>query len=73
MSKVDFTVEEQQVITVSSKSTTAITANGTIRTTEQATVYVKDLDMFVNVQLLKDSSAVFLLGKLTLRRTWVFV
>ena len=35
-----------------------------IRTTEQATVCVKDLDMFAAVQLLKDSPAVFCLGKL---------
>ena len=39
--------------------TTVVTANGTQRTTEQAT-YVKDLDMIVTVQLLKDSPALFL-------------
>ena len=64
MSKVDLTLEEQDPITVSKKPTTAITANGTIRATEQATVHVKDLALFVCVQLLKDSPAVLHLGKL---------
>ena len=53
------------------KPTTVITGNGTKRTTEHATLYVKDLDMFVTVQLLKDSPAELSLG--TLRRTLVFV
>ena len=44
------------------KDTTAFTANGTTRTTAQATVYVKDVHMFVTVQLLKDSAAVLDLG-----------
>ena len=37
----------------------------------RATVYVKDLDMFVTVQLLEDTPAVLSLGK-TLRVKWVF-
>ena len=45
MSKVDFTLEEQDTFTVSKKPTTVITVHETFRTTEQATVYVKDLDM----------------------------
>ena len=49
MSKVDLTPEEQETMTVSKKPTTVVTARGTIRTTEQATVYVKDLNMFVAV------------------------
>ena len=43
---------------------TVITANGPIDTTEEATVYVKDLDMFVTVQILEDTLAVVPLGKL---------
>ena len=57
MSQFDVTFEEQATTTVSKKSITAITANRTIRTTEQATVYVKDLDMFEAVKLLEDSPA----------------
>ena len=53
------------------KPTTVITGNGTKRTTEHATLNVEDLDMFVTVQLLKDSPAELSLG--TLRRTLVFV
>ena len=57
MSKVDFTHEDQETITVSNKPTTVITAYGTIRTTEQATVNAKDLGMFVTARLLKNSPA----------------
>ena len=39
-------------------STTVITANESIDTTEKAMVYVKDLDMFVTVQLLEYTPAV---------------
>ena len=48
---------------MSTVDTTVITANGTARTTEEATVHVKDPDMFVTVQLLRDSPAVLYLGK----------
>ena len=50
--------------------TTVITATGSIDTTQEATV--KDLDMFVTVQLFEDSPAEFSVGK-TLRRKWVFI
>ena len=53
------------------KPTTVITGNGTKSMTEHATLYVKDLDMFVTVQLLKNSPAELSLG--TLRRTLVLV
>ena len=49
------TFEERSVI---------MTANGTTRTTEGATVHVCDLEMFVQVRLLKESPAVLSLGKL---------
>ena len=44
--------------------TTAITVNGSTDTTEEAKVYVKDLEMFLTVQLLKDPPVVLYLGKL---------
>ena len=37
---------------------TVITSDGSIDTTEEATVYVKDLDMFVTVQHIEDTPAV---------------
>ena len=42
----------------SKKTCTIMPANGTITTTEEATVYVKDMSMLITVQLLKDSPAV---------------
>ena len=41
-----------------------ITANGEVQTSEEAQVYVHDLELFVMVQTLDDSPAVLLLGKL---------
>ena len=41
-----------------------MTAHGSIDSTEEATVYVKDLEMLVTVQLLEDTPAVSSLGKL---------
>ena len=43
--------------------TAVITANGSIDTTDGAIVSVKDLDMFVAIQLLEDTPAVLSLGK----------
>ena len=39
------------------KPTTVITANGEVRTNEGAQVFVHDLDLFVTVQFLDDTSA----------------
>ena len=44
--------------------TTVMTANGEVQTIEEATVYVKELDLFVTVMLLEESPAVLSLGKL---------
>ena len=41
-----------------------MTANGTTHSTAEATEYVCDLDMCVQVQFLKESPAVLSLGKL---------
>ena len=46
------------------QSKIVIMANGTFRTTEQVTVYVKDLNMSVIVQLLKGFPAVLSFGRL---------
>ena len=39
-----------------------MTANGEVRTNKEATVYVKQLDLFVNVMLLQETPAVLSLG-----------
>ena len=44
--------------------TTVITANGEVQTREEATVYVKQLDLFVKIMLLEETPAVLSLRKL---------
>ena len=44
--------------------TTVVTANGEVQTKEEATVHVKELDFFVAMNFLEDTSAVHSLGKL---------
>ena len=39
----------------SRSSTTVMTANGEVQTREEATVYVKELDLFVTVMLLDEA------------------
>ena len=41
-----------------------MTANGEVQTREEATVFVKELDLFVTVMLLEETPTVFSLGKL---------
>ena len=41
-----------------------ITANREVQTHEEATVYVKELDIFLTVKVLENTSAVLSLGKL---------
>ena len=45
------TPEKQQTIRKSKGPSVIMTANGSTQTTEEATVFVSDLDMFVEVQL----------------------
>ena len=40
-----------------------MTANGEVQTREEATVHVKELDLFVTVMLLEKTHAVLSLGK----------
>ena len=61
MSKSDFTHEEQETVRKSKESWQIITAD----TTEEATAYVKDSDMFITVQLLEDSLAVLSLENMS--------
>ena len=41
-----------------------ITANGEVHTRDEATAYVKELDMFLTMKVLENTSAVLSLGKL---------
>ena len=64
VSKRDLNVAELETMRISKKPTTVITANGEVQTREEATVYVKELDLFVNVMLLQETPAVLSSGKL---------
>ena len=41
-----------------------MTSNGEVQTREEATVHVKELELFVTVMLLEETTAVLSLGKL---------
>ena len=60
VSKKDLNSAELETMRTSKSPTMVMTANGEVRTTEEATVYVKQLDLFVKVML----PAVLSLGKL---------
>ena len=55
MSESDLTPEEQETTQKSKGPSVIMTAHGTAHTTEEATVYVYDLDTFVQVKLLKNT------------------
>ena len=55
---------ELETVTTSRSPTTVITADAEVQTNEEATVYVKELDIFLTVKLLEDTPAVLSLGKL---------
>ena len=64
VSKRDSNSAELETMRTSRSPTTVMTANGEVQTKEEATVYVKQLDLFVKVILLGETPAVFTLGKL---------
>ena len=51
-------------LTKSCSPARVITANGEVQTHEEATVYVKELDIFLTMKVLEDTPAVLSLGKL---------
>ena len=55
---------EMETVTTSRYPTTVITANGEVQTHEEATVHVRELDMFLTVKIIEDTPAVLSLGKL---------
>ena len=60
----DLDSAELEPMRSSRSPTTLMTANGEVRTNEEATVYVKQLDLFVTVMLLQETPAVLSLVKL---------
>ena len=71
VSEKDLNSAELATMRTSSGPMTVMTANGEVRTNKEATVYVKELDSFVTVMLLQETSAVLSLVK-TLPKTWVY-
>ena len=64
ISKNDLNSAEMDTLTKSCSPTIVITANGEVQTHEEATVYVKELGIFLTMKVLEDTPAVSSLGKL---------
>ena len=64
ISKKDLSGAEMDTLTKSCSPTIVITANGEVQTHEEATVYVKELDIFLTMKILENTPAVLSLGKL---------
>ena len=64
VSKKDLNKAAFETVRTSKNPTTVETANGEGQTKEEATVYVREYDLFVTVMLLENTPAVLSLGKL---------
>ena len=64
ISKKDLSDAEMDTLTKSCSPTIVITANGEVQTHEEATVYVKEMDIFLTMKVLENTPAVLSLGKL---------
>ena len=64
VSKRDLNSVELETMRTSRRPTTVMTSNGEVQTREEATVHVKELELFVTVMLLEETTAVLSLGKL---------
>ena len=62
--KKDLSDAEMDTLTKSCSPTIVITGNGEVQTHEEATVYVKELDIFLTMKVLENTPAVLSLGKL---------
>ena len=64
VSKRDLNPAQLETMRISRNTTTVMTANSKVQTREEATVYVKELVLFVTVMLLDETPAVLSLRKL---------
>ena len=64
ISKKDLSNAEMDTLTKSCSPTIVITANGEVQTHEEATVFVKELDICLTMKVLENTPAVLSLGKL---------
>ena len=58
VSKKDLNTAELETVRISKKPTMVMTASGEVLAKEEATVYVRELDLFVRVMLLEYTPAV---------------
>ena len=70
-SRKDLNSADLETVRVSKSPTTVVAANGEVQK-EEATVYAKELDLFVTMKLLEDTPAVLSRGK-TLPRSRIFL
>ena len=64
ISKKELNSAEMGTLTKSCSPAIVMTANGEVQTHEEATVYVKELDIFLTMKVLENTPAVLSLGKL---------
>ena len=64
ISRKDLNPDELDTLTTSRSPTTVTRANGEMQTHDEATVYVKELDILLTMKVLEDTPAVLSLGKL---------
>ena len=64
ISRKDLNDAEMGTLTKSCSPTTVITANVEVQTHEEATVYVKEVDIFLTMKVLDNTPVVLSLGKL---------
>ena len=64
MSKKELSSDEMGTVKRSRTPTVVLTANGEVRTFEEAQVFVHDVNQFITVQLLEETPAVLSPGKL---------
>ena len=64
LNKSDLSSDELDTLRRSRTPVTVVTANGDVQTNEEAQVFVHNLDLFMTVQLLDNTTAVLSLRKL---------
>ena len=67
----DLNDDEMDTLTTSRSLIIVITANGEVQTHEEATVYVKELDIFLTMKVLEDYASTIIARK-ALRRKRIF-
>ena len=72
ISKKDLSDAEMDTLTKSCSPTIVITANGEVQTHEEATVYVKELEIFLTMKVLENTPAVLSLGSFAMKNGYSY-